>query len=251
MSKIDNLAGISQDQREKALDELFSNMPEEVEIPVELPSRSKFYKSSGPVSVKPLLFEDEQRILSSKNTNINIFNEILKKSVDGVDVSDLVLFDKLFLLMKVREASYGADYNFEIACPECGNNTKVSIDIANNLNINYIPDDLEDPRTITLPRLKKQVVVRFPRLREENLLADVDTALKNLHKFVISVDGNDDPVFISKALKRMHIQDLKTITREINKSDYGLDPGILFECPVCDHKENINIPLDANFFLVT
>ena len=114
-----------------------------------------------------------------------------------------------------------------------------------------IPDDMEDPRTITLPKLKAEVEIRFPRSREESFLKDTETIYANVYKFVVSVQGNKDPVFISKAIKRLHIMDMKKLISEIVQSDYGVDPRFVFECPECKHSETMSIPLDINFFSVS
>ena len=114
-----------------------------------------------------------------------------------------------------------------------------------------VPDDLSDPREIMLPRLKVKAEVRFPRSREEALLSSPEEVYKNMYRFVVSVDGNPDPVFISKALKRMHIQDVKTIMAELNKGEYGVNPRFIFECPECSHTETMAIPMDVNFFSVS
>lgn len=237
--------------RNKALDDLFKDMPDETDVIVALPSKGKFYKTKSPIVVKPLTFEDEQKILSGKNKKDNIINQIIAKCVEGIDTNELLTMDKLYLLMKIREVSYGPIYSFEIGCPSCGQITNVALNISEHLSVNDIPEELTDPREIMLPVLKKVAVVRFPRSYDEIYLGDVEVAVKNLYRFVESIDGNTDPVLISQALKRMHIRDLKTISNEVNRNDLGLDPRFMFECPHCSYNTMLAVPLDANFFSVS
>ena len=82
-------------------------------------------------------------------------------------------------------------------------------------------------------------------------LTDSEEVYKNMYRFVVSIDGNTDPVFVSKALKRMHIQDIKKIISEINKGEYGVNPRFIFECPECSHNETMAIPMDVSFFSVS
>ena len=159
--------------------------------------------------------------------------------------------DKIFLLMKVREASYGENYNFNITCPNCQSDIRSELVLSEHLNMNQVTDDLQDPREIDLPKLKVKAVVRFPRSKEDVFLKDVDTSYNNLYRFVISINGNSDPVFVSKAIKRMHILDTKKLISEIGKPEYGIDPRFVFECPECSHTETMAIPLDVNFFSVS
>jgi len=203
------------------------------------------------VTVSPLSFYEEEKILNSKGKGSSIINKLLEKCVEGVDIHDLVLMDKFYLLTKVREASYGSEYDFDIACPACSTEIKSTLDIGDHLNVRYVPESLEDPRLVDLPMLKVEAKVRFPRVHEESFIEDIELASNNLYRFVVSLDGNEDPVFISKALKRMHIRDLKTLAKEISLNEFGIDPRFLFECPSCGETTMMQIPFGADFFSVS
>lgn len=236
--------------RESELEKLFSNIPVEVDMVVNLPSKGKFYKDFKEARVMPLLFEDEQRILVSKGKDANPVNSIISKCLKGVILNDLLLADKMSVLLKIKEISYGPDYKFSVLCPKCESNTDIRLDVNLHMPINYAPDDLTDPREITLPILKARVKVRFPRVSDESYLSDLESTMANLYRFVLSINDNEDPVFIAKALKKMHIRDLKTISKEIKREDVGVDTRFQFECPHCGHKDIMGVPFDANFFSV-
>jgi hypothetical protein len=251
MSTNKQIAGGSGDPREDALNALFADSGDDTITITDLPSRGKFYQGFQGVEVKPLTFTDEQKILNAKNLKTDIVSKLLEKSIEGVDVDELLSMDKMFLLMKVREVSYGDNYEFNITCPACTFEIKTSLNLSENLNMTQVPDDLEDPREVFLPKLKVKAKVRFPRSREEVFLMDVDEIHKNMYRFVVSINDNADPVFVSKALKRMHIQDIKKLISEINKGEYGVNPRFIFECPECTHTETMAIPMDVSFFSVS
>lgn len=251
MDKPKQIAGQSTDVRENALDELFRDVSEESLIVDGLPSRGKFYSNFQGIELTALKFLDEQKILNSKDANVDIVSKLLEKSMTGVNVDDLLSMDKMYLLMKVRELSYGDSYDFTITCNNCNSEIKTSLNLSEHLNLTMIPEDLEDPRDIHLPKLKKKVTVRFPRSREESFFKNADESYKNMYRFVLAVDGNTDPVFISKALKRMHIMDIKKIISEIGKNEYGVNPKFIFECPECSFRETMAIPMDVSFFSVS
>tara|TARA_R100000234_G_scaffold119820_1_gene103893 strand:+ start:416 stop:1171 length:756 start_codon:yes stop_codon:yes gene_type:complete len=251
MGGVRKISGKDSSAYEELLDKMFEGVEATEAQVVDLPSRGRFYKDGANVVVSPLTFEDEERILYSKGKGNDVINLIIDKCVKGVNIGELLQIDKLFLLMKVREVSYGSVYKFNLACPSCAEEIRTEIDVANDLNVNYLPDDIEDPRVIELPKLGVEAVVRFPRNKEESLLTDPDGLAKNIYKFVVSVGGVEDPVFVAKAIKRMHIVDVKTIVSEINKGEFGLDPRFTFECPSCGHNTMMEVPLDASFFSVT
>jgi len=251
MSENKQIVGGQDELREDALNSLFGQASDENLLITDLPSKGKFYPGFQGVEVSPLTFIDEQKILSTKDPNSDIVSKLLEKSVRGVDVENLLSMDKMYLLMKVREVSYGEEYEFNITCPSCRGDVKTSLVLSENLNMNEIPDDLTDPREVLLPKLKVKAEVRFPRSREEVFLKDSETIYKNLYRFINSISDNSDPVFISKALKRMHLKDIKKLISEINKGEYGIDPRFIFECPQCRHEETMAIPMDVSFFSVS
>lgn len=238
-------------ERDAALEALFSGVPDDDSVEVNLPSKGKFYSKFTGVTVSPLSYFEEEKILNSKGKGTNLVNALLGKCVDGIEIEDLLLMDKFYLLLKLREASYGSIYTFDINCPECGGSTRTELDLTKHLTVNEVPDDLEDPRTVHLPKLGVDVQVRFPRVREEGFIEDTESSSKMMNRFVISIDGNTDPVFISKALKRMHIMDLKKISREITLDQYGVDPRFIFECPHCKYEALTQLPFGADFFSVS
>jgi hypothetical protein len=251
MSNNKQIVGGSGDPREDALNELFSNSGDDTLNIVDLPSKGKFYEGFQGVEIKPLTFLDEQKILSNRDPKSDVVSKLLEKSVEGVNIDELLSMDKMFLLMKVREVSYGDSYDFNITCPMCSSDIKTSLSLSNHLNMTQVPDDLEDPRKVKLPRLGVDAEVRFPRSKEEFFLTDADQIYKNMYRFVVSINGNQDPVFISKALKRMHLQDIKKLMAEINKAEYGVNPKFVFECPECTHEETMSIPMNVGFFSVS
>ena len=241
---------VGNSSRDSDLENLFSNYETDSITVLDIPSKGKFYSGFQGVEVKPLTYLDEQKILGSKTTE-DVVAKLLEKSIEGVEVGELLSMDKIFLLMKVREVSYGEKYQFSITCPACQVDVKSELVLSQHLNMTQVPDDLEDPREITLPKLGAKVVVRFPRSKEDAFLKDNDEAYKNLYRFVLSINGNSDPIFISKAIKRLHLIDVKTLMTEIGRTEYGIDPRFYFECPECSYSQTMSIPLDVDFFSVS
>tara|TARA_R100000231_G_scaffold134825_2_gene108758 strand:+ start:842 stop:1597 length:756 start_codon:yes stop_codon:yes gene_type:complete len=251
MSEIKRIKEESGEARNKALEALFADYDNNSVTVTELPSKGKFYKNFQGVEVSPLTFTDEQRILNSRGDGEDIVSKLLEKTVRGVEIEDLLSMDKMYLLMRLRELSYGDMYEFNITCNSCTTDIKTSLKLSEHLNMNQVEDDLMDPREIVLPKLKAKVLVRFPRSKEEKFLTGGEHTLKNIFRFIVSINGNQDPVFINQAIKRLHLMDIKTIINEVTKGEYGIDPRFYFECPECSHTETMAIPMDVGFFSVS
>ena len=155
--------------------------------------------------------------------------------------------DKLCLLYKIREVSYGTEYKSHITCPKCGSESEVNIDIS-KLLLNEIPDDLTDPRTVHLPTIKKDATIRFPRLREEKYLNFLENKNLQFWRFVEDIDGNRDKKVISKVLEKLPISDMHAIIAGLTLPDYGLDSKINYVCGDCEGESVVDIPIGENFF---
>jgi hypothetical protein len=232
--------------------ELLANAPPVEEVAVELPSKNKFYKllnPSNPITLRPMNFEDEKSIASNKNVNQNVLNVLLSRCINNVDVRSILLFDKLFLLLKLREISYGTEYKVTLSCPACRKDNQIVFDLT-QLGVNYIEDELTNPTSMKLPILKKSVKVRLPRVNDEHYLNNVDEITANLWRFVEEIEGHTKKTIISEVLKNLPLKDIHTLLDVLQGSRYGVDTKVRFACNYCTHNEITDLPITADFFTV-
>ena len=118
------------------------------------------------------------------------------------------------------------------------------------LNVNPVPDDFEDPITVTLPQLSKDIKVRQPRVRDEKVFSDTTSPLDQLWRFVVEIEGHKDKSIIAAVIDKLPLKDVRTLLNAI-KSDYGVDTKIKFACKDCGGVSVVDLPIDANFFDVS
>jgi hypothetical protein len=154
--------------------------------------------------------------------------------------------DKLYLIMKLREISYGDDYNTLLICSHCAAENPTTIKLS-HLNVNPVPDDFTDPVTVMLPTIKKEAKVRLPRVRDERMMQDTQAALDQIWRFVVEIDGHTDKSIIAPVVDKLPLKDIRTILNAV-KTDYGVDTKIKFECNSCGGVTVVDLPIDSNFF---
>ena len=233
------------------VDELFANLPVEVETILDLPSRGKFYKTAL-IKLRPVNFEDEKAMTVAKGQGENALNLLLSRCLQGEDIHNLLVMDKVVATYKLRSISYGNDYKAIAICESCKSENELNVPL-DQLPMNQIKEDAQDPRKITLPVLKKEVVVRFPRVRDEEFLKDEAAIFDNLWRFVEAVDGNSDKTFVAAFLKdaRLPLRDAHAILNEILGKDLGIQTVIKFNCQTCNKANIINLPISPDFFTVS
>jgi len=243
-------AKINAASEESIIAEILANLPGEEEIPVDLPSRNRFYNlldPTKPVSIRPLTFADEKKLMTNRQGGTEALNQLVEKCVQNINITELLELDKLYILMKIREISYGDDYKATITCPACTQENKVSFSLS-TLKVNYLPEDFTNPQEVELPILKKKIKVRLPRVEDEGYLRNPELALANLWRFVEEIDGHAQKTIISKVIQKLPLKDAHVLMKALGSSGYGMDTNIRFACSYCSLVETMELPIGADFF---
>jgi|SRR5689334_7012678 len=242
-----------EEKQNKSKDDIVSELlkePEEIAIQVELPSKNKFYSYKGPVTIKPIRLGDELAIVSAKKGIADPVNSLLTRVVPDINVNDLLLIDKLFILIKLRQISSGDEVRTTIPCKGCAVLNDLTITLS-ELPVSFFPEDFTDPKEIELPLSKSKIMVRLPRVRDEEFVLNQKIILTNLWRFVSKVETYTDLTIISKFLDKLRSGDTNVIVKHILGTKYGIQTIITFECDKCQVKNIIPLPLGTDFLSET
>jgi hypothetical protein len=237
--------------REDIINSILSEMPTNTTTEVHLPSENKVYNledPNAPIILRPMTFEDEKAIISAAK-NEDPMNLILQRCVQNIKIQDLLPLDKHFLVLKLREISYGDDYEVLLVCPECAAENPVTLRLS-ELPVNPVPDDFCDPVKVLLPKINREAEIRLPRVRDEKFFNDAGEALDQLWRFVVSIDGHTDKSIIAPVLEKLPLADIKTIMKAMN-TNYGVETMVKLECGSCGGVNVVDMPISANFFGVS
>jgi len=234
-----------------SLDDVFASLPTETEEIVDLPSKGKFYNSQK-ITIRPMSFEDEKAMVMARKNKEDSINTILTRCVQGIHCHDLILMDKLYLILKLRSISYGDTYTATVNCSKCSTENTLNFKLS-DLPIAYIDESIVDFREIELPVTKVKLRIRIPRVSDEKYLTDEVKSFDNIWRFVESINDSDDKMLISKFLKdpRVPLKDMHAITNAIGLTDFGVQTKVRFDCESCSFINIIGLPLGADFFTVS
>jgi|TARA_A100000172_G_scaffold41301_3_gene25203 hypothetical protein len=230
---------------------LLENLPSETEMDISVPSRGiPYFGKEGKVRVRPMTFQDEKSMSTgSRSPLFNPANHLLSQCVKNVDVDRLVIIDKLFLLIKVRELSFGSDYKVGVICPNCSYENKLNLELSKLIS-NQVPEDFSfDKIDIHLEGINKKACLNFLTVADEDYI-DPGKVSENLWRFIQSIEGVDNPMVIAKVVERLPLQDVHSIIKAMMLSEYGIQPHVRFTCDSCTKSSLINLPIDENFFSV-
>lgn len=246
-----------------------------LDIPTELvplPSKGIIYPRDSnlfgreTLEIRPMTAKEEDilmsRALIKKGTVITKLIEscLIDKSIN---VESLVSGDRNALMVALRITGYGAEYNIEMPCPECGTTTSASFDLSTmpikQLDIMPTEEGL-NAFQLQLPVTKKNVVVRFldgHDEREMTIIADrrkksglkMHTSVTDrLARSIISVDGITDKNKISFFVKNIPVRDSLALRVFLENQEPGVEMKGLMTCEACYEESEVEIPITSQFF---
>ena len=211
----------------------------------------------------------EEDILASPNLIKQgvVLDKLLQSLiVTKINYNDLLTVDKNAIFIAARILAYGADYEVEITCPNCGEKSKHVLDLQQfqTREIDWTKFTQGSPtHNFTLPASKRELTLKFlthgdeKRIEEDvknykkfSRITGVDpeltTRLKNV---IVGVDGVTDKSAISNFVDNMLSRDSLALRNHLKEITPDIDTTFEFVCPSCDYvNEKMAMPITVQFF---
>jgi len=244
---------------------------------VDLPSKGKFYPPEHPlydvdsVEIKYMTAKEEDILTSPSLLRKGLTLDRLIENIvidKRVKANGLLVGDKNAILLASRVTGYGADYNANVTCPVCGTLNKHQFDLEKVEIVNLTKEDMEkwdiskgeeNDYFVKLPVTYATVGVYFMTGADEKkllLLTEKKKKLKlqetaltdNLKMIIKSANGQKSIDVINNLVNNMPAKDSRHLRIAYSKIIPNVDLSQQFECAECGIKEEVNIPLTAEFF---
>ena len=244
---------------------------------VELPSKGMGYATTHPlhnkevIEIKYMTAKEEDILTSRSLLRKNMAIERLLQSVivnKTIDPKTMLTGDRNAVLIQARASAYGSDYTTLVACPSCGEKSEHSFDLENpavwngddsSTTVEGLEKTEKGTFIVTCPATKFKVELKLMTGEDEQWITHVSQANKknkmpeNLmslqyQRMIVSVEGHSDRRVLDHFLKNAPAKDmryLKNIYRELSP-DVKITKH--FECPSCDHEQELEVPFGADFF---
>jgi hypothetical protein len=215
-------------------------------VPYRLISGRYFVKknltSNNEIFVRPWNTEDELKIskISTTDDFNRVCNEIFQSCVKtDIDIYELSLVDKLPLFVFILVITYGSKVSIKklMDCEICENDKDidVSVDLLNDLEYKYLPDNMEYPFSVNLTSYPKDdITIKYvyPSLKHEKFFLDnsSDNLFESLRYIIVELKGkkaNGKEVTkndLSDIIKFLNAEDKMKIRKNMNEiSNYGIN----------------------------
>ena len=242
---------------------------------VELPSEGRYYPESHPLHNKTSV---EIKYMTAKDEDILTSRALLKKGValdrllrnvlvdKSINPNDLLVGDKNAILVATRISGYGEMYNTQLTCPVCLSTSAHDIDLS-ELKLTTGKQAMEEKGIreekgqffVTLPKMKVEVGLRLTTGADEHKMIKTaekkkklnipETPLTDQFRVIIqSVNGSENIGHLNEVINHMPAADSKYLRSVYSEITPNVDMTSEFQCPVCDHEEEVSVPFTAEFF---
>jgi hypothetical protein len=241
---------------------------------IPLPSGGKLYDKvttdpdvlKGFIRMRPMTIKEEEILSTARfaKTGSTTRMIISRCNESDIDAKDILLYDSNYLLFYLRKISYGDKYSFQLTCgnPTCGRKFDHSVNIA-ELKFETLPEEIEEPIIVKLPKSKFTVKLILPRLfhseeiymRNANRKKNTDDEDRRLtdNIMVTTVDILDasgkqlDRADWEEFIGSLHAMDRAELTKASSFST-GVDRVENVQCPYCETDFSGTIPIGTEFF---
>lgn len=178
---------------------------------------------------------------------------------DGAPIWDQVLSsDRTYLLVQIRVASYGAEYEFRVTCDACKHMYGWAIDL-NDMDVIPVSEaGLHHAKTgeslpVTLP---DGLVVQCRLLTGDDEMFIANLGFKDEHKVltyslarrIVSLNGKDRFKSIMSELEELPAIAGDDLWNQTDDLEGGVETGFDVECPKCGSPQQVTLPFEAGFF---
>lgn len=200
--------------------------------------------SGKEIFIRPAYFEDERQALQiSRSQKIPYIEALARLTVKDVNYNELPYFDHLYILLKLREFTFGNEYPVQFNCAYCNEENHLTVKV-NELHVNRANPPLESLEvSVKLPIAQKTVYARIPRITESS-----EATMDKIANFILRVEDEDDSHVIRAFLNKLPLKDISTLFKAIINDKFGVDPEIGFQCIKCKELNTYILPLSIDFF---
>ncbi len=232
-------------------------------LPIEsLPSNYKLYPPNTKILARPLTVLEVKLLASMDENNYNfIINDILKRTTKGIDVDDLLVADKHFIIFWLRANTYkNSGYEIDFYCEACSKNSKYNFDL-DVLDVAYISDDASEEKEKVLPTSQDKISLKFKRIKDENkvmgfikqaknAITKYDDEIIDIASSINKINGEEMSLLNKyEYIEKMHPVDFSYLISYLDTIMFGVKEQVNAICNDCKAVTPIGVTFRPEFFI--
>jgi hypothetical protein len=235
-------------------------------FPIEgIPTDYKLYPENTQIFGRPLTVKEVKLLAGMNETNFTfIINEILQNATSGIEIDELYVADKLYILFWLRANTYKNEgYSTEFVCSHCGAKNSYLFTMDKLKIISLSEKEFDPDQEIELLNVSDKIKINFPKVKDENQVTQMLKANKNssikLDEDILSmavmiktINGEEMSLrYVYEYLNNLSVEDFAFIKSHLEDLDIGVSSDIPVFCSntSCQEENLIEVRFHSEFFL--
>jgi len=238
---------------------------------ITLPSQGILYEGKLPdgyVDLRPLTTAEEAILYNQATQGVEKIEQIVRAcylSKEKLDPDDLLITDRFYIVLMLRTRAFGGQYEFPVKCQFCPQQFRHDMNIAEELEITPMADDVVEPWVFTLPKCGDSVGIHLLRGKDERAVArqakrmrmkSADPSdpsfLYRMARMLRTVNGTEKSLMEAERYVRgLEMADSVFWQNEAERIEAGVDLTVYARCPNCGAENELQLPFTAEFFRPT
>jgi hypothetical protein len=178
-----------------------------------------------------------------------------------IDPKTLLIGDRNAIIIAARVSGYGVDYNVTLTCPSCStkaqkvfNLNMAEINHGDTENSSVVKHEGGGIFSVELHRLRDvKVCFRLMDGKDEAILAKKAKTgekfvTRQLSRIIHSVNGDTSKELINELINNLPMIDARLIRAAYKTVNPNVELNYFFSCENCSHKQELEVPITAEFF---
>lgn len=231
----------------------------------DIPTKYMLYPEGTQIMARPLKVIEIKKLTALTDDNADtVVNDILRRTIRGIDINEIYSADKMYLLLWLRANSF-RDNNYVVGffCPSCSKETSYHFGI-DNVVVDYLADDYNPNETVTLAngdvlkfkllQIKDELALKTFDIKYRSVFEksgeDVDDELLAISFMIDTVNGSKlDSVKMYEYILNMAPGDFASVTTRLGKSTVGIKAYMNVKCTECGGESQVGLTFHSDFFL--
>ena len=235
---------------------------------VTVPSLGYLYDDKfpgGELYMSPMTASEEKILLSNKRDRAGLVDQVVQRCIVEMPIKyeELLLQDFFYLLLSLRNISYGSTYSCSLDCPACRTTYNYDIELPAGLRMTVLTEEDEDePYEVDLPvsgdrlgwrrlRISDEMEIRRFAKKAYNNSNDVGdpTYCFRIARHLVTLNGTPiDSLEKLEYAENLIASDMNALRQHMEQLDFGARLAIDTECPACGREEETQLPFSREFF---
>lgn len=229
----------------------------------DLPSKYKLYPDGTLIHGRPLrVLEVKQLSMMTEDNSFSIINNVIRSCVRGINVDDILIADKMYILFWLRANTYkDPGYTVNFTCSKCKQPSQYYFNL-DVLNIDYIKDENIEMLPIVLHNSGDTILLKYTTIADSievenvksktlsNPLLEFDEDILLLASRIVSI--NEKVMTLEQKYKyitNLTPADYAILETESANTEIGISTVINVKCDKCKETSPAGLSFRSEFFI--